>query len=68
MNQHAHDNEDVGLEVEASRNRRFRSAGLAGSAADRMAEITGSRWEHVFCPTRPGNVTFRIQEVSNAKL
>ena len=68
MSQRAHDNEDVDLEVETLRNRRFRSAGLAGSAADRMAEITGSRWKHVFCPTRPGDVTFRIQEVPNAKL
>ena len=62
------DSQDIDFEIEATKRRRFCSAGLAGSAADRMAAITGRSWKHVFCPTRPGEVTFRIQEVPNAKL
>lgn len=66
MNQHAHDNDNIDLELEIAiaRGRAYSTAGMAGSAADRMAALTGRPWKHVFDPPRPGVPQFRIQEAS----
>jgi hypothetical protein len=66
MNQHARDNDhiDIDLESAIAKGRSYSTAGLAGSAADRMAELTGRPWKHVFDPPSPGVVKFRIQEAT----